>query len=340
MATETSDSALKSQSLDEDQLQLAKNLANPIDNELRERTVDSLRSYLSSIKSISELNMLKLWKALHYCMWLCDKSPIQIELAERLSGLVHVFTRPKLCVLFLTCFLRTIMREWALLDQHRMNKFYMFYRHMLRQSIAYIHSNKWKKSTVTGILTAFDVEILQKTPNGLRFHTADIFIEEIVTSVPTITTKHFLQCLEPFLRAIQSTKDAVFHDRIRDGVFRKFLTIFARENKKTDQAEGKFLLNVDTKRIQATVFDLAASTESDISERNRSKCYAIHREFRNTTGEEFVNVDGDSATKAEEEEEEGEVPLLVELSSEEVTSNDKRVRHQDSSRRLKKRSKK
>ena len=60
--------------------------------------------WLSKHQNISEVDMLSIWKALHYCMsgislydnlgmWLADKPLIQHELAQQLSESVHIFTK-------------------------------------------------------------------------------------------------------------------------------------------------------------------------------------------------------------------------------------------------------
>jgi hypothetical protein len=38
------------------------------DKEIRDQALDSLRTYLSSRSQMSELDLLKLWKGLFYCM--------------------------------------------------------------------------------------------------------------------------------------------------------------------------------------------------------------------------------------------------------------------------------
>ena len=38
-----------------------------------------------------QLDMLRLWKGLHYCFWMSDKPLVQEELAENISNIVHCF---------------------------------------------------------------------------------------------------------------------------------------------------------------------------------------------------------------------------------------------------------
>lgn len=57
------------------------------DNEkkVRERTIRRIRSYIQG-KSLTSLetkfnqnDMIKIWKGLHYCLWMCDKPLVQVR---------------------------------------------------------------------------------------------------------------------------------------------------------------------------------------------------------------------------------------------------------------------
>jgi ribosomal RNA-processing protein 1 len=147
----------------------ARALASP-DKEIRDKTLESLIKYASSLKEITDLEMLKLWKALYYCMWLSDKAPIQQELAGSISELFHSFKKRDVGMLYYRMFYRTMIREWSLLDQHRINKFYYLIRLMLREGLISMQKSGW---TEEGI----EEEVLTKTPNGLRLHVSDIFLQ-------------------------------------------------------------------------------------------------------------------------------------------------------------------
>ena len=69
----------------ESHVTFARALASP-DKSTRDKTLKVLVKYLRSLPSMTDLEMLKLWKALYYCMWLSDKPPIQAELAGALSS--------------------------------------------------------------------------------------------------------------------------------------------------------------------------------------------------------------------------------------------------------------
>lgn len=57
----------------------------------RDLQIKALRTYLAKKQKLGDTDMLKIWKALFYCMWLCDKVPIQQELTQSLAGLIECF---------------------------------------------------------------------------------------------------------------------------------------------------------------------------------------------------------------------------------------------------------
>ena len=115
-------------SVDADELKLARALVSP-DEATRKKSVKALEKYIKSIVEFTDLEMLKLWKALFYCFWYSDKSPIQIQLANSISMLIHHFSTTNLALMFFRSFLQTMMREWHFIDQYRINKFYNLIRY-------------------------------------------------------------------------------------------------------------------------------------------------------------------------------------------------------------------
>ena len=72
----------------------------------------------------NEDDMIKIWKVLHYNMWMCDKQIVQEDLAEKISSLVFCFNNDDdQTLLFIQIYFETIMREWVGIDKWRMDKF-------------------------------------------------------------------------------------------------------------------------------------------------------------------------------------------------------------------------
>ena len=152
--------------MDHDELRLARALASP-DAGIRLRTAQQLHIYLSSLDSDpvtqdAERALLRLWKALHYCLWLTDKTQTQNELSAVLAKGVSITPAS---VGYITAFFRTLMREWSNLDQYRVEKFYVLIRLMMREMLGMICSTGDKDKKMR-MIAALEIEVLRKVPNG------------------------------------------------------------------------------------------------------------------------------------------------------------------------------
>ena len=92
-----------------------KGLISHIDRPTRDKAVASLRTFLGGRRRLEDLELLKLWKGLFFCMWMSDRPRPQQMLAADLADLVAVL--PESNVLpFLTAFWKTMAREWTNID--------------------------------------------------------------------------------------------------------------------------------------------------------------------------------------------------------------------------------
>ena len=46
---------------------------------VRDKAVANLSAFLASREEMSELELLKIWKGLFYCMWMCPKMAVQVN---------------------------------------------------------------------------------------------------------------------------------------------------------------------------------------------------------------------------------------------------------------------
>ena len=291
----------------------ARALASP-DKTTRDKTLKTLKKYLASIQEMTDMEMLKLWKALYYCMWLADKVQIQTELASSLScDLFRAFTSKPIAYLYMRMFFRTMMREWSLIDQHRINKYYILIRFVLREILTHICDHQYNQLIVDQTLNILYDEVLRKTPNGPRMHIADIFLEELwVVTNGNIDTKSFLMVMSPFFKAIQTTPDGIFQQRVSNKIFSTLATSYSKENlrkvqnllSKTNNSNNgnndnseemeevteepiKVFIQVSPIVIQKRIFDLAGDT--DTIEQNRRKLYTLHADYPLVTGKSFIS---------------------------------------------------
>lgn len=63
--------------------------------------------------------MLRLWKGLFYCMWMCDKAPVQEELATNLASIAINMPSTDTALLYSKSFFTIMEREWAGIDNLR-----------------------------------------------------------------------------------------------------------------------------------------------------------------------------------------------------------------------------
>ena len=138
-----------------------------------------LQSYVKQKKQWTSLDCDKLWKALYYCMWMSDKTTIQLELAGTLSKLMHRFTCTEYSVLYIESFLKTMQREWGGLDQYRLDKFYSLIRFFTNEIFILLRRNQWDLELIHQVMRDVNKHFVSTRPNGLRLHLAEIFLDEL-----------------------------------------------------------------------------------------------------------------------------------------------------------------
>ncbi|RYG66773.1 hypothetical protein EON64_08985 [archaeon] len=260
-----------------DESVFAKALTDP-DASTRKKTLGALQSYLEQGQSVSHYklkNFLRLWKILYYTMWLTDKLPIQQEMIESLVGLVDKMQLPQQ-ILFFEAFHVILLKEWNLLDQYRMNKFYLLTRSMLQKLFQLMAEAKWHLTTVSTLRRVLD-RVLTTSPNGPRFHIIDIFMEELhKSSIGKVSTGAFLELLHPFLELLQSNVDKVVKQRIRENLVLKLLQMQYPSNQEGcgQPASKPAFPKLSCVALQKKIFQLA-SDESTLDSSRRFGLYYI-----------------------------------------------------------------
>ncbi|PVI08480.1 hypothetical protein DM02DRAFT_722711 [Periconia macrospinosa] len=158
-----------------------KNLASS-DKRTRDQALNSLRAYLSAQTQISELDLLKLWKGLFYCLWMQDKPHLQNRLSTDLASLPSTL-RPTVVLPFLRAFYITIAREWVNIEALRMDKYLFLIRQYVNASFKWLASTKWDQDLVRQWNHMVEETPLHpkdmKVPNGLRYHVLDVLLDEL-----------------------------------------------------------------------------------------------------------------------------------------------------------------
>jgi ribosomal RNA-processing protein 1 len=255
-----------------------------LDKQVRDDTIATLGSYLGSRKTFTEMEMLKLWRAMYFCMWLADKQPVQLELIGHLVGFLGAFKKDEITILYFRIFLRTILREWARLDQYRVNKFYSLIRHMIRGVFEHLKSKRWAEKMVLSAMEALQDEILSMRPNGPRYHVADLYLEELYKVTDgALDSSTFLLLLQPFILGLKTTSDKSYFERIQKSIFQSYLETYAPENAVNLSSSSSaiapaatvFSSNVSTAALQQAIFIVAG--DKDTNEANRRKLYDLNK---------------------------------------------------------------
>jgi len=153
--------------------------------------VAALQAYLTSNRTFTKPELLKLWKGLFYCFWLSDRPRPQQALANTLSSsLLLQALAPSTAITFYRAFWETMAREWNGVDALRVDKFLLLARRFVGGGFRYCcargggSSGDWDAEAVERLLVRNLEETVlhpanQKMPAGLRLHLADVWVDEI-----------------------------------------------------------------------------------------------------------------------------------------------------------------
>ncbi|KAM9204137.1 ribosomal RNA processing protein 1 homolog B isoform 2-T2 [Mergus octosetaceus] len=209
------------------EVQFAQRLAAN-EKRIRDRAVKKLRGYISGRTQrpdggFSQDELLKIWKGLFYCMWMQDKPLLQEELANNIAQLIHVIQNTEARHLFIQTFWQTMSREWNGIDNLRLDKYYMLIRLILRQSFEVLKRNGWDESLRELLLQLLMKEVMDpdsNTPNGIKFHLIDIYLQELAkVGAKELTADQNLKFIEPFCKFVAKSKDHSVMHAVASGIF-------------------------------------------------------------------------------------------------------------------------
>ncbi|KAK0987312.1 hypothetical protein LTS01_009580 [Friedmanniomyces endolithicus] len=225
------------------------------DRKLRTSALASLRQYLSSHSCahsapLTQLDLLKLWKALFYCLYMQDKPLHQQRLAGDLAGLADVLVPKRrneaeskgegvedgegsMLIGWFEAFWLTMAREWSGIDGLRMDKYLYLVRCYVRKGFEVCAAQGWESGGLLkeylGVLKGGPLSPRDaKVPDGLRYHVLDIFVDELekadvehAAPIERVLDPVRVLGRETVSKAVRKrVKDALGDDRLRewDGV--------------------------------------------------------------------------------------------------------------------------
>ncbi|KAJ8102859.1 hypothetical protein POJ06DRAFT_299157 [Lipomyces tetrasporus] len=156
------------------------------DRPTREAGISAFETHLSSSQDISELDFLKVWKGLYYCMWMTDRPKAQQAMASKLPSML-LLAYDDNATKFVKAFWATICREWNNIDRLRVDKFYLLIRRFVHMMFRRLSQSKWERSMVekwSDILIAYPLNPTNSSiPDGIRYHMIDIYVDELERAV-------------------------------------------------------------------------------------------------------------------------------------------------------------
>eukprot|EP00941_MAST-03F_sp_MAST-3F-sp1_P005871 g5871.t1 len=277
----------------------------------RDKAVINLRKWLSQqdSTSVSDMDFLKIWKALYYCFWMSDKTPIQQELAKTLVGLIGCFKEKEMSVRFVRAFYATMVREWGGIDRLRLDKFLSLVRHMTKGLMVFTARQGFDEEAIEEMSSVFMEDVITKSEaHGLRVFVTEIFLDELFKVTQGKVSNEVLQSLlQPFYFAVACCSDKRLTSRVISGVFDVLV----------ERAEVDWP-NLSLMEASVDIFELASNSET--VEHNRSSLYKLSKKLKRAAkqnGEseiEYVedtkdvgeteDVDGEADTKSIETEDE------------------------------------
>ncbi|GFO26677.1 ribosomal RNA processing protein 1 homolog [Plakobranchus ocellatus] len=201
------------------------------EKKIRDRAIKRLRKYLfarANHGGLSENDMIKIWKGLHYCMWMQDKPLLQEELSGKIASLLHSFPSPEGALLFMQVFLETEAREWNGIDKLRLDKFMMMIREMFHQVFSLLSESEWQVSECKLLAQALALKVMSpweaRLPDGLKLHIADIYVDELSkVSLYKMSSRKMMLLLQPFISFIISSPKPELAKRVMSEVIVKML---------------------------------------------------------------------------------------------------------------------
>lgn len=154
----------------------------------RRAATAQLRTFLSGPRTFSAQDMLKIWKALFYCLYMTPRARNQQRLSIELGELALCFESDDNLACFLRAFWVTIAREWEGIDKVRLDKFLFLVRRMVNAGFVTAKEDKDGEYTLDAKRVAAHMAVLadtvlkprdHKVSTGLRLHVLDVLVDEM-----------------------------------------------------------------------------------------------------------------------------------------------------------------
>ncbi|CAD6259216.1 unnamed protein product [Miscanthus lutarioriparius] len=208
----------------------------------------------ASAPRLSATDLLKLWKGLFFCFWHADKPLYQSSVATRLASAVSAPPSPANGAAFLAAYLTTLRREWAHIDVHRLDKFYLLNRRFLHHAFLLLSANSFAPDVTSQVVSVLsDKALLPEADNvaagtsrGLGYHVAEAFLDELLPVLP-VSLETMDALLAPFFTVLEKSTDRVMVSKVKAGVFERLLESGSRLLETVKKGRSKRFLDIGAK---------------------------------------------------------------------------------------------
>ncbi|KAL8666519.1 MAG: hypothetical protein Q9202_001317 [Teloschistes flavicans] len=172
------------------------------DRQTRESALESLRQFVTTHRTLTDLDLLKLWRGLFFCLWHTPHipSPSSTHLSASLASLALALPTP-LFSRFYAAFWTTMITNYTSIPQLRLDKYLYLMRLYVRAGFQYLSDHEWEVGLVRGWAEAMGRKEFEegegegegkegvwlaplspsdgKVPDGVRYHVCDVWADEL-----------------------------------------------------------------------------------------------------------------------------------------------------------------
>ncbi|KAL8693254.1 MAG: hypothetical protein Q9218_001888 [Villophora microphyllina] len=115
----------------------------------REKALESLRLFISTHRNLTDLDLLKLWRGLFFCLWHTPSipSPSSTHLSTALASLALTIPT-SLFPRFYAAFWTTMITDYTSIPQLRLDKYLYLMRLYVRAGFQYFSDHDWDNGLV------------------------------------------------------------------------------------------------------------------------------------------------------------------------------------------------
>lgn len=245
-------------------------LAHSTDPKQRKRGLEALAAWMKQRTEVTQVDMLKIWKALFFCVWHCDKKVPQEELNEELAKMMGTMSAEN-AHLYFFAFVTVMRREWARVDKHRLDKFLALTRAMVRENFQRMRARKWMEDDwrehAQSLLSNCLVPEDDFPAVGFSMHICDVYLKELAKVEPNVEVGLLTGLLEPFVMALATSSRPALRDRIHCWIFEPLL----------GQSPLFNLTSRELHIVSEMLFVVAA--DEDTRSKNRAHLYKVHAQI-------------------------------------------------------------